>query len=322
MLPQADAQRLEAQLPTNADDNLRAKTALIFLDDDVRRQYEAGASPLGAATRGAGDVVAGAVTGRADNPSQMAGAITSDFFVLGDLRDIGVQGARWVNGEPVDVFVLTLSGVGVALSAGTAATAGAASPARAGASVIKAAKRAGKLSTRFTAHLEERLFKAIPPQRLKQEISAALAEAKGGDASAAIAKAFVNSVDPAGYKALSEELADIKAISDATDSTGAVRLLEHAEDATDLKRLRLDAEAGGDRAVAVAKRADGVKLLKAAKGTLKMTNRLTIDFAALFLALFGFVTAVFATLAQALLREWRHGHPAHEDHEHPSQLQA
>ncbi len=321
MLPPEDAARLEGQLPTGADDEAVAQAALAFLDPEVQRRYLAGISAWGAASRGARDAIQGAVTGRADTTGQLAGAVASDFFVLGDLRDIAIQGGNWVSDKPVDVFVLALSGVGVALTATTVATAGGSAPLKVGASVIKAAKRAGRLSAGFAAHIERTLFEAVPPARLKDALARNLsAPTLLGDRSRAVTRAFETSVDPAGYAKLRDQLDDVRAVSGAVSPLGAVRLLEHAEDATDLKRLRLVAEAGGDRAIAVAKRGGGLKMLRAAKGTLKMTHKLSVDLAGLFASVLLFLASVLGTLVQALARALRRREPPEPIQERPEAL--
>jgi hypothetical protein len=285
MLPPEDAARLNAQLGDADNDKAREKFALIFVDDAVRRQYQSGASPLASA------------------PGQ------SNFSVLGDMTDISTQSARWLAGEPVDVFILSLSGAGVALAADDKNSA-----VRAGASVVKTAKRSGKLSAAFSNHIERLVRAALPPQQLKQALEKGFSNAKPGDEPAAVAKAFQASVDPAGFKALEAQLADIKALADAVGPSGAVQLLSQAEDAKDVTRLRLIAEAGGARSVAVAKRAPA-RLLESAKGALQLSNRLMIDIGLFIGALVVIALSFLITLGGALLAEWRHGHQDEDEDE-------
>src|SRR5437763_967612 len=67
--------------------------------------------------------------------------LPGDLFVFGDVRDIVREGWHGMRGEEVDKVVLGLAGTGIAVTAGVYASAGLAAPARAGLSVIKAAKR-------------------------------------------------------------------------------------------------------------------------------------------------------------------------------------
>lgn len=68
-------------------------------------------------TRRVGDAVRGAVTGSAGEEASiegLLGAIAADFFVVGDVRDLTIQAARAVRGEPNDPVIIALSGVGLA----------------------------------------------------------------------------------------------------------------------------------------------------------------------------------------------------------------
>ncbi|MBI1190431.1 MAG: hypothetical protein GC200_07115 [Tepidisphaera sp.] len=64
--------------------------------------------------RRAKDVGLGAILGKADSLEGLVGAVTADFFVVGDVRDLIIQGTRQaVDGES-DPVILTLSAAGVA----------------------------------------------------------------------------------------------------------------------------------------------------------------------------------------------------------------
>jgi hypothetical protein len=83
----------------------------------------------------------GALTGKANTPEGLAAALATDLFVVGDVRDLAIQGKNWVMDEDVDEFIVILSAVGIAT---TAAPYGDWLPA-----LLKAARRAGALSKAF-----------------------------------------------------------------------------------------------------------------------------------------------------------------------------
>ena len=87
----------------------------------------------------------GFVTGRPEDVASAAGMLTGDLFVFGDLRDVVREGWRGLRGEEVDKLVLGLAGTGLAVTAGLYASGGMAAPARAGLSVVKAARRGGHI---------------------------------------------------------------------------------------------------------------------------------------------------------------------------------
>ena len=89
--------------------------------------------------------VHGFLTGDAASPEAAAGAVVSDLVVYGDVRDLSVQGARWVRGKPIDPFITAFSAVGLATELADWADW---MPA-----VLKAFKRSGVISTRFSVVL-------------------------------------------------------------------------------------------------------------------------------------------------------------------------
>ena len=90
-----------------------------------------------------------------------AGTALGDLFVFGDIRDAVREGGRYVSGAEYDQLVLGLSCLGIAITAGTYATVGAAAPARLGLTAVKAARRAGKISERLADWIGRSLREAI-----------------------------------------------------------------------------------------------------------------------------------------------------------------
>ena len=60
--------------------------------------------------------VYGAITGKICNEYSAWGAISSDYTIYGDLRDLVIQSWKYLNDEEVDGVVLALSAYGVVLS--------------------------------------------------------------------------------------------------------------------------------------------------------------------------------------------------------------
>jgi hypothetical protein len=87
----------------------------------------------------------GFFTGRPEDMASAAGMVTGDLFVFGDVRDVVREGWRGLNGEEMDKLVLGLAGTGIAVTAGVYFSGGLAAPARAGLSVVKAARRSGHI---------------------------------------------------------------------------------------------------------------------------------------------------------------------------------
>lgn len=76
--------------------SLRAE--IVSARDDVRRKIAAFAQ--------------GAFVGRSDSLEALLGAVTADFFIVGDIRDLTIQGSRLVVDGDCDKFLLLLSAIG------------------------------------------------------------------------------------------------------------------------------------------------------------------------------------------------------------------
>ena len=86
-------------------------------------------------------ILGGAVTGKGDELEGMIGAGVADLFVVGDLRDLVIEGNHWLNGEEVDEVILALSSLGVAATAATISTAGGAGGIKGSLSLLKNMRR-------------------------------------------------------------------------------------------------------------------------------------------------------------------------------------
>ena len=101
----------------------------------------------------------------------MAGTALGDLFVFGDIRDAVREGSRLAKGEPADELVLGLAGVGLALTAGTYASLGAGAPARVGLSVLKAARKTGRMTAQMGEWLGRSLREVVDWSALRRAVS-------------------------------------------------------------------------------------------------------------------------------------------------------
>ncbi len=88
-----------------------------------------------------GKVAEGVIWGASDELEGQISAVASDFFVIGDIRDLTLEGMKWANGEDVDEFTAALSAVGLAASAGSWFTAGGTLSAKPALSFLKTANK-------------------------------------------------------------------------------------------------------------------------------------------------------------------------------------
>lgn len=125
------------------------------------------------AGRMAGKVLDGFFSGDTSSEASLAGSLAADFTGFGDARDLVLEGTSYLSNGTYDPVVLVLSAVGLTLTVATVVTAGGTAPARAGVTVLKAAKKAGNLPVPVVRELSEVAVKAIDGPALAQAIAAA-----------------------------------------------------------------------------------------------------------------------------------------------------
>jgi len=87
----------------------------------------------------------GVVTGKSDEDIGKASAIASDFLIIGDIRDLSIEGSHYVQDEKVDKVMVALSSLGIIATASTIYTLGATAPLKSSLSLLKYGKRINKL---------------------------------------------------------------------------------------------------------------------------------------------------------------------------------
>jgi hypothetical protein len=112
------------------------------LTDGVKQARERGASLPSTAGR----FVRGLWTGEPVDLAGLAGTAFGDLFVFGDIRDGAREGMRYLAGQKYDPWMLCLAATGLAITAATYTSLGLAAPERVGLTLVKAARRTGKLN--------------------------------------------------------------------------------------------------------------------------------------------------------------------------------
>jgi hypothetical protein len=110
----------------------------------------------------------GFFSGEANDMAGLSGSIASDMTLYGDFRDLAKEGNKFVHDQPYDQIVFGMAAIGVGLSASQLFSFGATTPAKVGASIVKAAKKMGKLSKPFVRIITSKLSKAIDFKALKK----------------------------------------------------------------------------------------------------------------------------------------------------------
>lgn len=132
----------------------------ITLSFETLEEIEKHNDMLSRSWRNTKDFSKGFVTGESNNTMGMIGSISSDITVVGDLRDLSIEGIKFSKGEDNDQIVLGLSLLGIALSAAPYLSVGA--------SILKIAKKTGKLSKSFLNIISSKLAKTVDMNLLKK----------------------------------------------------------------------------------------------------------------------------------------------------------
>lgn len=244
------------------------KSALKYLNEDVRYAYEQAISPLRAMWRAA-------ISSPAENEgesetigeSEDVAINSAGLNVLGDERDLALQAAKWVRGQKIDTFAFTLSGIGLSTLGDSE---------RAGASIVRSADRAGRLNEDYKRHLRRQLFNVAPPERVKRDLTVRFSGALGIAAKGEVVLDIIRAdIDERELPVLEEQLQLIYNISQKTSAPATIRLLSYARNDLDLQRAKLLTEAGGDRAIALLA-IEGAAALTAAQTPIRWTSKLRV----------------------------------------------
>ena len=82
----------------------------------IERERQATVDEQASWLRRVKDAGYGAVTGRGESIEQLLGVIAADLFIVGDIRDLVVQGITYARGEDPDELIVALSSLGIVLT--------------------------------------------------------------------------------------------------------------------------------------------------------------------------------------------------------------
>ena len=190
----------------------------------------------------------GLVTGQADDVASLSGTVAGDLFVFGDIRDAVREGKHLVMGEETDRLVLGLAAAGLAVTAATYVSAGTAAPVRAGLTLVKDARKVGRLGEGLAAWAGRSAREVVDAPTLQQAVASG-SVLRPGETATAIRAAF--RVEKAG--ALVRLGKDVGHITEKAGTRGALDSLKLAEGPKDVARAARLAEAKGGQTRAILK---------------------------------------------------------------------
>jgi hypothetical protein len=179
----------------------------------------------------AGRFAKGFVTGEGDDLAGMSGTVAGDLFVFGDIRDLVREGGRLIAGQETDRLLLGLAATGLVVTAATYVSAGGAAPARAGLTLVKDARKTGRLGAGFAGWAGRAAGDVIDTPQLRT----ALAEASLARPAATVAS-LRTAVRADKAAVLVRAVKDVGRIGEKAGSRGAMDALRLAEGPGDLAR--------------------------------------------------------------------------------------
>ena len=256
-----------------------ARDKNVAVSDDILRRVSDAVAEEKSTGHFAKRFATGLVTGNADDVASLSGTVAGDLFVFGDIRDVVRESKHLAMGEETDRLVLGLATAGLAVTAVTYLSIGSAAPLRAGFSLVKDARKVGRLGEGLAEWAGRSAREVVDAPALQQAVASSSA-LRPRESVSAIRAAF-RAEKAGGLVRLAK---DVGRVTENAGTRGALDTLKIAEGPKDVARAARLAEAKGGQTRAI------LKLL--GRGALLLATGL-FDVA---LWLFGAVLTLFSIL--------------------------
>jgi len=294
--PSLIAENIEAALAAEDADLANSFVELardrnIALNEELSKRVSEAVAEANSTSHFARRFVTGLVTGNADDVASLSGTVAGDLFVFGDIRDVVREGKHLAMGEDTDHLVLGLATAGLAVTAATYVSVGGAMPLRAGLTMVKDARKVGRLGEGLTQWAGRSAREVVDAPMLQRAVASGSA-LRPGQTVGAIQAAF--RAEKAG--ALVRLAKDVGRVGEKAGMRSALDTLRIAEGPKDVARAARLAESKGGQTRAILKLLGRGALLLAA-GAFNLSLWV---FGAL-LALFGLLSSIKATTERATM---------------------
>jgi hypothetical protein len=259
-----------------------AREQNVPVDPAVAKKVDAAVADANSATRNLESFARGLITGEPEDLIGLAGTAVGDLFVFGDVRDVVREGTRLAAGQPADELILGLACVGIAVTAGTYASLGAGAPARVGLTVVKAARKTGRMGTHMATWLSRTLRDAVDWSKFKRVLGPGTLTQPAN-----VARAAREAVKAEKVEGLVKVVGDVGRVQAKAGTQAALDSMKIAQGPRDMARMSRLAAAKGGKTRAILKLAGRGAILL----TMGTFNLAMWMFWAAFTA-FGFVSAL------------------------------
>jgi hypothetical protein len=225
-----------------------ARDRNVAVSDDILRRVADAVAEENSTSHFARRFAAGLVTGNADDVASLSGTVAGDLFVFGDIRDVVRESKHLVMGEETDRLVLGLATAGLAVTAATYVSVGGAAPLRAGFSLVKDARKVGRIGEGLAEWAGRSAREVVDAPALERAVASSSA-LRPGESVSAIRAAF-RAEKAGGLVRLAK---DVGRVTQKAGTRGALDTLKIAEGPKDVARAARLAEAKGDQTRAILK---------------------------------------------------------------------
>ena len=203
-------------------------------DESSRRVTEAVADE-GSSAHFAKRFASGLVTGNADDVASLSGTVAGDLFVFGDIRDTVREGKHLVMGEDTDRLVLGLATAGLAVTVATYVTIGGMGPVRAGLTMVKDARKVGRLGEGLAEWAGRSAREVVDAPALEQAVASS-SVLRPTDSVSAIGAAF-RAEKAGGLVRLAKDVGRIGERSGMRAAQDALKVAENPQDVARIARI-------------------------------------------------------------------------------------
>jgi hypothetical protein len=266
-----------------------AREKHVAVTDDASRRVADAVVDENSSVHFAKRFATGLVTGNADDVASLSGTVAGDLFVFGDVRDVVRETKHLAMGEDTDRVVLGLAAAGLAVTAATYVTVGGMGPVRAGLTLVKDARKVGRLGEGLAQWAGRSAREVVNAPALERAVASS-SVLRPNDSVSAFRAAF--RAEKAG--ALVRVAKDVGRIGEKAGIRAAQDSLKVAEGPKDIARAARLAEAKGGQTRAIIKIL-GRGALLLATGAFELAMWL---FWAL-IALFGLLSSIKSTTERA-----------------------
>jgi hypothetical protein len=225
-----------------------ARDKNVAVSDDILRRVTEAVAEENSAGHFAKRFASGLVTGNADDVASLSGTVAGDLFVFGDIRDVVRESKHLAMGEETDRLVLGLATAGLAVTAATYVSIGGAAPLRAGFSLVKDARKVGRLGEGLAEWAGRSAREMVDAPALQQAVASSSA-LRPRESVSAIRAAF-RAEKAGGLVRLAK---DVGRVTEKAGTRGALDTLKIAEGPKDVARAARLAEAKGNQTRAILK---------------------------------------------------------------------